>query len=134
MGDTLLFLHLLAAAALFGTVVMFTAYVLGGPVERRGLAIAGALGTVGGLGTIIFGIWLAIYLDGYEIWDGWIIASVVLWAAAFATSHPRESVLKASVGDEPKSIPVTGRAAQTHWLNVILLIALLAVMIWKPGA
>jgi hypothetical protein len=134
MGDTLLVLHLLAAAALFGTTVMFTAFVLGGPVERRSLSIAGALGPIGGLGTLIFGVWLAIYLEGYEVWDGWIIAAFVLWLGAFATSNQRESVLKAGVSDDPKPIPVTGLALQLHWVNVALVVLLLAVMIWKPGA
>jgi hypothetical protein len=46
----------------------------------------------------------------------------------------REAVLKAGVGDEPRSIPVTGMAARLHWVNVVLVVALLAVMVWKPGA
>ena len=32
------------------------------------------------MGAIIFGVWLAIYLDAYQLWDGWILASLVLWA------------------------------------------------------
>jgi hypothetical protein len=32
--------------------------------------------------TILLGIWLAFALDGYAIWDGWIIAAIVLWAIA----------------------------------------------------
>lgn len=134
MSDTLLFLHLLAAAALFGTTVMFTAYVLGAPVERRSLSIASALGAIGGLGTIIFGIWLAIDVDAYEIWDGWIIAAVVLWLGTFACANQREAVLKAGVGDDPSPVAVTGLAARLHWVNVLLVLALLVVMVWKPGA
>ena len=29
---------------------------------------------------LVFGIWLAIDLDAYQLWDGWILASLVLWA------------------------------------------------------
>ncbi len=28
---------------------------------------------------LVFGIWLAIDVDGYEVWDGWVIAALVLW-------------------------------------------------------
>ena len=31
-------------------------------------------------GTLVFGIWLAISLDAYQLWDGWVIAALVLWA------------------------------------------------------
>ena len=37
---------------------------------------------VGRMGTIVFGIWLAFSVGGYDIWDGWIIAAIVLWAIA----------------------------------------------------
>ena len=37
---------------------------------------------IGGTGTLIFGVWLAISLDDYEPWDGWILASLVLWVIA----------------------------------------------------
>jgi hypothetical protein len=37
---------------------------------------------LGGLATLVLGIWLAIYVDGYEVWDGWIIAAIVLWLVA----------------------------------------------------
>jgi hypothetical protein len=29
----------------------------------------------GGLGVIVFGVWLAISLDGVKVWDGWVMAS-----------------------------------------------------------
>src|SRR5262245_12476941 len=35
----------------------------------------------GSLGTIVFGVWLAISHDAYNLWDGWVIAAIVLWAA-----------------------------------------------------
>jgi hypothetical protein len=27
---------------------------------------------IGGVGTIVFGIWLAFSVGGYDIWDGWM--------------------------------------------------------------
>ena len=44
------------------------------------LTVGNVLWTIGGLGTLVFGIWLALYVKGYEIWDGWIITAIVLWA------------------------------------------------------
>ena len=43
--------------------------------------VATAMVIAGTLGTIVFGVWLAISIDGYELWDGWIIAAIVLWAS-----------------------------------------------------
>src|SRR5215207_348165 len=64
------------------TVVIFSAFALGAATDSRVLGVANVLWGVGGLGTLILGIWLALYVDGYEIWDGWIIAAIVLWAIA----------------------------------------------------
>ena len=41
---------------------------------------AGILVGVGMMGAIIFGVWLAIHEEAYQVWDGWILASLVLWA------------------------------------------------------
>ena len=35
---------------------------------------------IGMAGTLVFGIWLAISLDAYKLWDGWVIAALILWA------------------------------------------------------
>jgi len=134
--DTLLFLHVLAAFALVGTVVIFSAFALGATPDARVLTVGNALWNVGGLGTIVFGVWLALYVEGYEIWDGWIITAIVLWAIGtelgrraqvgyleMAKSGPGETV-----GAEAR------RAALMHWLRALVVLALLVVMIYKPGA
>ena len=82
MYDWLLFLHVLSAFALVATVVIFSAFALGMATDSRLLAVGNALWNVGGLGTLVLGIWLALYVDGYEIWDGWIITAIVLFAIA----------------------------------------------------
>ena len=46
------------------------------PLARVGTALV----MIGISGTIVFGVWLAISLDRYQLWDGWIIAALVLWA------------------------------------------------------
>ena len=121
MYDTLLFLHVLTAFLLATGVVVSSGYVLGASADARGTTVANVLWDVGGLGTLVFGVWLALYIDGYEIWDGWILAAIALWAIA------------TELGRRARDITVAG-AARWHWLRALLVVALLADMVWKPGA
>jgi hypothetical protein len=119
--DTLLFLHVLTAFALVTGVVIASALVLGSPAVGRTKSVANVLWDVGSLGTLVFGIWLALYVDGYEIWDGWILAAIVLWAIA------------TELGRRARDVTVAG-AARWHWLSALLVVLLLADMVFKPGA
>ena len=65
-SDALLFLHVLTAFMLVATVVIFTAVGLGAATSRRVLDLANVLWAVGGLGTLVLGIWLAIDLSAYQ--------------------------------------------------------------------
>jgi hypothetical protein len=136
MYDWLLFLHVLSAIALFVTVVVFSAFALGATVDSRVLAIGNVTWAVGGLGTIVLGIWLALYLDAYEIWDGWIIAAVVLWAIGTELGRRAQvgfqPLASRGDGDAPSAVPA--QAALMHWLRSVVVLALLVVMIYKPGA
>ena len=134
MHDTLLFLHILCAFLLISAIVMYSAFVLGGPVSRRSLGVAAVLSAVGGMGVLLFGIWLAIYDEGVEPWDGWVIAAVLIWAAGFAMSSQSEAALKAGVGEEPASVPIPSRATLFHWAAATMVVLLLIDMVWKPGA
>jgi uncharacterized membrane protein len=127
--DTLLFLHVLSAFALVATVVVFSAFALGAASNGRILTVSNVLWAVGGLGTLVFGIWLAIYVQGYAISDGWIIAAIVLWVVAFAFGG------RAEVGFSDKADErARAQAAPMHWLRSLVVLALLVVMIYKPGA
>jgi hypothetical protein len=132
MYDTLLFLHLLAAAFLIAGVVMYSAFVLGGPVDRASKLIAEILWGVGGLGTLALGVWLALYVDGYELWDGWIIAALVLWVLGTGAGA------RASRGVQPAegggTVSVDRRTMFAHWMRTLYIVVLLVVMVWKPGA
>jgi hypothetical protein len=119
--DWLLFLHVLSAFALVVTVVIFSAFALGAATDSRVLAVANAGWAVGGLGTLVLGIWLALYVDGYEIWDGWILAAIVLWAIATELGRRARDIAVANV-------------ATWHWLRTLAVLLLLADMVWKPGA
>ena len=67
MYDTLLFFHLLAAFLLAVTVVTYTAVALGAPATGRTLFVADRCWDVGGLGTLVLGIWLALHLDAVRL-------------------------------------------------------------------
>ena len=125
MYDWLLFLHLLAAFLLAVTAVTYSVVALGGTAGGRTLFVADRCWDVGGLGTLVLGIWLALHLDEYEIWDGWIIGAIVLWLVATGLG---ETVRRRLADGE------SGAVASLHWLRTIAVLGLLVLMIWKPGA
>src|SRR5215213_8890689 len=82
MYDWLLFFHLLAAFMLAVTVVIYSAVAIGVTAPGRTLFVADRCWDVGGLGTLILGIWLALHLDEYGFFDGWILGAIALWFVA----------------------------------------------------
>jgi hypothetical protein len=132
----LLFLHLLAAFAVVATVVVFSAFALRLTTDARVLTVANVLWAIGGLGTLVLGIWLALYVKGYEIWDGWIIAALALWAIATELGRRAQvgytQVVAHAGGGSAGSSEAS--AAAMHWLRSLAVLALLVVMIYKPGA
>jgi hypothetical protein len=137
--DWLLFLHLLAAFLLAVTAVTYSAVALGAAGGRT-LFVADRCWDVGGIGALVFGVWLALYLDQYEIWDGWIIGAIVLW---FVTIGLGDSVRRqlaesgsgaAGAGGGTTAVRLDSRLALMHWLRTLGVIGLLVLMVWKPGA
>jgi hypothetical protein len=125
MYDWLLFLHLIAAFLLAVTVVMYSAVALGAAAPGRTLFVADRCWDVGGLGTLIFGIWLALYLDQYDFFDGWILGALALW---FVATGLGQTIQRRTATGE------TAAVATMHWLRTLVVLGLLVVMIWKPGA
>jgi uncharacterized membrane protein len=154
--DWLLALHLLAAFALIAALVLFTAVMVanwGGDRPQRAsayfrlAAIGGPLIAVGAGLTLVLGIWLAIDLDAYQPWDGWIIASIVLWAIGGATGSRVGAHYTAvqelvdglaAGGDEPNRELAAklsdGSIRLLHATTVGAFAAVLVLMIFKPGA
>jgi len=135
--DTLLFLHVLCTFIAVGALTALWALVLGTRTATPVLAADSQMrfGRTGGIlvgaglvGAIIFGVWLAIYDDRYQLWDAWILASLVLWAIA---SWAGTQAGKAFAGDQPG-----GRQAGIRFqaLNSVGVLVILILMIWKPGA
>ena len=97
LTDWLLFLHVLSAFLAVGALTALWALVLSSsgaaPMVSPDSAMrfgrtAGIVVGVGMMGAIIFGIWLAIDIDGYELWDAWILASIVIWAISGLGRRP----------------------------------------------
>ncbi len=123
--EWLLFLHLIGAFAAVGSAVVFSVLLLGADrVAGAQLTfLARRLWDVGGLLTLVFGIWLA--LDDYSIGDGWILLALLLWAIA-AGAGIRLGMAMEDGGGE--------RVRPLYAVMTIAVLALLVVMIYKPGA
>ena len=157
LNDWLLALHVLSAFAWIAAMVLYTVVIATGwrltvpsDVVRvfRVSRVGDALIAIGMLGTIIFGIWLALDVDGYEIWDGWIIAALILWLVAAAVGGQVGKVYNGA-RDRAKALVDGGRDAPSselsamlrsqhgvvlHGLMILVVLVLLVVMIYKPGA
>ena len=155
--EWLLFLHVLAAFAMIASSVVFTIVAVAlRRTERPGSALllfdvarpAGVLVVVGGLGTLVLGIWLAIYLKGYELWDGWIAGALVLWLVTggtggrvgkYFTAVRKDAEALVERGElEPNDQLAAALRAGTpvalHAVSVVALLGILLLMIFKPGA
>jgi uncharacterized membrane protein len=131
--DVLLGLHLLSAAITFITLVIFSAWAFGAPVRKAEFALADAAWNVSGFGLLVFGVWLALYVDGYELWDGWILAALALLIAASAFGAQARTQSLAIV-DGGTAAASARQVTIWHWLRTLSVIAILVLMVWKPGA
>jgi hypothetical protein len=156
-NDWLLALHVLAAFAYVAGVVLFWILIVAvrkidtpeetirmGPIVNIGNAAVG----IGAGGTIVLGIWLAFGLDGYAIWDGWIIAALVLWAIAGAVGQRTgaaymQGMTKAKELDaagqrganaELLALNRTSNGVLMHTVASVVVLLILLDMIFKPGA
>jgi hypothetical protein len=130
--DWLLFLHVAAAFALVAGLASFGVLVLGGdtPATHRALvAPAIALWNAGGIGVLVLGIGLAIDVDAYQPWDGWILGAIVLWLVASGVGGPLSRGLR-----DPAAALAPERARMLFLVASAATLLLLVDMIFKPGA
>jgi uncharacterized membrane protein len=142
MYGTLLFLHVLSAFVLVTSEVLFTTAILAGhsaaaaPVEgtspRRLLRFAVPTVAVGSIGVLVFGIWLAIEVDGYEVWNGWILAAIAIWAVWGALGGYIGKIVRGA--DERGEVVPRSRLVALDVASWTLVVLLLLDMIFKPGA
>lgn len=155
--DWMLALHVLSAFALVAGVIFFWVLIVEvrrtdtpegtlrlGPLSRVAEAAVG----IGMGGTIILGIWLAFSVGGYDIWDGWIIAALVLWVvaaelgrrtnAAYVEGVKKAQELQAAGqrGPSPELLAVNRTSSGVLLQALVSIVVLLIIldMIWKPGA
>jgi uncharacterized membrane protein len=144
--DVLLFFHVLAAFTTVTVVVLLTTFAI---ATRSGAAaealpvlqlsgLARRLWDFSGLGTLAFGIALAIDVDGYSLLDGWILTALVLWIVAAGTgTRVGQAFQEAREMAERGEGDLTTLVRGTRTLHVVMAVAvaaLLVVMIYKPGA
>jgi uncharacterized membrane protein len=155
-SDWLLALHVLAAFALIGALVLFTTVMVAGwAVDRpqravaysRLAAIGGPLVGAGAALALLLGIALAIDLDDYQIWDAWILISIVLWIVGGAAgsrvgahyTDAQELAQRLAGGGDETSAELAAklsdrRVATLHAITVTAFTVILVLMIFKPGA
>lgn len=157
LDDWIIALHLLSAFAFAGSMVFFVVLIAAGwRTERPSKALAvmrllpvpTVMVAAGSILVLVFGIWLAISLDAYHPWDGWVIAAVVLWAIAGGAGQRGGRVyeragqlaedLVAKGDDEPsRELQALLRDRTALVLNTAAIVAVLLIlidMVWKPGA
>jgi hypothetical protein len=155
--DWVLALHVLSAFAFIGGIVLFWVLIVAGrgidtpadtirmePIARVGNIAVG----IGAGGTLILGIWLALSYGGYDLWDGWIIAAIVLWVATAAVGSrtgaeymkplqkARDLSAAGQTGSNAELLALnrTQRGVVLHAVTSLLVLLIVLDMIWKPGA
>jgi uncharacterized membrane protein len=145
MYDFLLLVHVLSAFALLGGTAAFWAIALATRPARPLLSastVASLVGpttavtVVGTLGTLVFGVWLAVYLDEYQPWDGWIVASLVLWLVGTITgARGGKEYNAAGTAATPEEVARFWRRGNVlAAVSSVAVLAVLVLMIFKPGA
>jgi hypothetical protein len=155
--DWMLALHVLSAFAMVAGMTLFWVLIAAGwrvdtpaDILRMGplARVAGASIGIGMGGTIVLGVWLAFSIGGYDIWDGWIVAALVLWVVAAALGQRTNAAYTAPVkkAQELEAAGQTGPSTELLALNrtskglvlqalvTVVVLLVLIDMIWKPGA
>jgi uncharacterized membrane protein len=155
--DWLLFFHVTGAFLLVGGTVTAGAFTIMSRLRERPSEVATLLGLVrvsvpftygGVLLTLVFGLWLVRAAgQGYSYGDAWVVAALVLWVVANALGgaggaregRKRQLALRlAREGDAPSGeLRAALRDPLSYALNFgtsLIIFAVLALMIWKPGS
>jgi hypothetical protein len=133
--DWLLFLHVLSAFLAVGAMTALWGLILGtrgdGLLDQASAMtygrFFGIVVGIGMMGAVLLGIWLAIYDDNYQVWDGWILASLVLWGIGGGAGGQAGKAFEANPPDREKGI-------RFQTISSVALLLILILMIWKPGA
>lgn len=156
LNDWILSLHLLSAFAMLGAQVVFSTMIVAlwrTDSTRRvtSYMLVSRVGTVmviiGAVGTLVFGVWLALTKEPYDLWDLWIVAALVLWLVAgalggrggtlYGNAALDAAELHESGIERSAELSATYGPSRAFWLHVVgtvLVVVILVLMVWKPGA
>jgi len=152
--DWMLALHLLSAFSVAAALVLYSVLVVSGRRSSATLADARLLFRVAPVATpliaagtvlvLVFGIILAIDSNRFEIWNGWIVAGIVLWAILAAVGQRTGAYytgvqkLAEREGDASEQEVLALLRAPTgavlHLATVGVFVLILLDMLFKPGA
>ena len=132
MYHALLFFHVLVGFFLAAAVVIYSLLRPRRPVNRPTRLIAEILWGVGGLGTLVFGIWLALNRPEYEIWTAG--SSPRLSSGCSRRDRERRPAggCRRRAMTRPSRSTAAPRSPTGCGSSGVVL--LLIVMVWKPGA
>lgn len=156
-NDWALVVHVLSAFAYVASIVLFWVLIVAvrsvdTPEETLRMEPMVKVGNIavgiGAGGTIVVGIYLAFAIGNYAIWDGWIIAALVLWAIsgalgkrtgdAYMQGMNKAKELDAAGKKGPDRELLALNRTQTgvilHSLVSLVVLLILLDMIFKPGA
>ena len=157
VDDWILALHVLSAATYGAAIILFWVLVVAvrttdtaeGTLRLGPMALMGNIAVgIGAAGTIAFGIWLALSVRNYDLWDGWIIAALVLWVVAAilgqrtgkeymrGMTKARELQAAGQPGSNAELLAInrTQSGILLHALTSLVFVLIVIDMIWKPGA
>jgi hypothetical protein len=152
--EWILAFHLLSAFAVASALVLYSVLVVSGRRSSASLEQARVLFRVAPFATpliaagsvlvLIFGVILAIDSNQFEIWDGWVVAGIVLWAILGAVGQRTGAYYTgvqqlAESGGEASEQEVMARlraptGAVLHLATLGVFVLILLDMIFKPGA
>jgi uncharacterized membrane protein len=152
--DWMLALHLLSAFSVAAALVLYSALVVSGRRSSASLETARTLFRIAPVATpliaagsvlvLVFGIILAIDSDQFEIWDGWVIAGIVLWAVlgavgqrsgAYYTDVQKLAEREGAASEQEVLARLRApTGAALHLATLAVFVLLLLDMLFKPGA
>ena len=149
--EWLLFLHIASGFAFFAAYTIVSVVLVAGRRTASAVTVrallrlarpADALAWVGATGTLVFGISLAVDLDAYQLWDGWIVGAIALWLVAEEVIRRQDLFFKNATriartstrADDLRPVLGSRHALIMHLFGSLALLGMVVLMIFKPGS